>query len=45
MTPYDIKPSPNPRIEANLEFFLTDSKNMDPPIQTEVHSNIINKFN
>ena len=25
MTPYDIKPSENPRIEVNLEFFLTDS--------------------
>ena len=22
MTPYDIKPSPNPRIEVNLQFFL-----------------------
>lgn len=25
MTPYEIKPSPNPRLEVNLEFFLTDS--------------------
>jgi hypothetical protein len=24
MTPYDIKPSPNPRIEPNLNFFLKD---------------------
>ncbi len=30
MTPYDIKPSPNPKIEANLQFFLTDSKNLPP---------------
>lgn len=28
MTPYSIKPSPNPRIEVNLEFFLTDAKNI-----------------
>ncbi len=27
MTPYDIKPSQNPRIEPNLNFFLKDSKN------------------
>ena len=27
MTPYDIKPSPNPRIEVNLDFFLTDHNN------------------
>ena len=27
MTPYDIKPSPNPRIDANLQFFLTDPNN------------------
>jgi hypothetical protein len=27
MTPYEIKPSANPRIEVNLEFFLTDSAN------------------
>ena len=25
MTPYEIKPSANPRIQVNLEFFLTDS--------------------
>lgn len=36
MTPYDIKPSPNPRIEANLDFFLTDSKDIDPPLSNEV---------
>lgn len=28
MTPYEIKPSPNPRIEVNLEFFLTDHNNL-----------------
>ena len=27
MTPYDIKPSANPKIEVNLDFFLTDHKN------------------
>jgi hypothetical protein len=27
MTPYEIKPSANPRIQVNLEFFLTDSAN------------------
>jgi hypothetical protein len=27
MTPYEIKPSPNPRIEPNLNFFLKDSQN------------------
>lgn len=32
MTPYDIKPSPNPRIEVNLQFFLTDSNNQPPKI-------------
>ena len=42
MTPYDIKPSPNPRIEANLEFFLTDSKSIDPPISNDVF--ILNFF-
>ncbi len=30
MTPYDIKPSPNPRIEPNLNFFLKDSQNEKP---------------
>jgi len=27
MTPYELKPYPNPRIEANLQFFLIDSSN------------------
>lgn len=31
MTPYDIKPSPNPRIDVNLEFFLTDHNNLIKP--------------
>lgn len=31
MTPYEIKPSPNPRIEVNLEFFLTDHNNLIVP--------------
>ena len=40
MTPYDIrvnlsilypKPSPNPRIEVNLEFFLTDHNTLIKP--------------
>lgn len=35
MAPYDIKPSPNPRIDVNLEFFLTDNINTIPPIQAE----------
>jgi hypothetical protein len=26
MTPYDIKATPNPKIEANLHFFLKDPK-------------------
>ena len=30
MTPYDIKPSPNPKIEINLEFFLSDATNIPP---------------
>lgn len=33
MTPYDIKPSTNPRIEVNLDFFLTDHKNTIKPEQ------------
>ncbi len=27
MTPYDIKATPNPKIQANLHFFLKDPKN------------------
>lgn len=36
MAPYDIKPSPNPRIDVNLEFFLTDNINTIPPTATEI---------
>ena len=36
MTPYDIKPSPNPRIDVNLEFFLTDNKNTIEPNKATV---------
>lgn len=35
VSPYDIKPSPNPRIDVNLTFFLTDANNVPPP-QTNV---------
>ena len=34
-SPYDIKPSPNPRIDVNLTFFLTDANNVRPP-QTHI---------
>jgi len=27
MAPYDIKPTPNPKIQPNLHFFLKDPKN------------------
>lgn len=30
MTPYELKPEPNPRIEANLQFFLNDNNNQAP---------------
>ena len=36
MAPYDIKPSPNPRIDVNLEFFLTDNINTIPPTAAEI---------
>lgn len=36
MTPYHIQPSPNPRIEVNLEFFLTDHNNLIVPEQTTI---------
>ena len=36
MTPYEIKPSPNPKIDVNLEFFLTDNKNNIEPNKTNV---------
>lgn len=35
MTPYDIKPSPNPKIEPNLDFFLTDHQNLTKPESTD----------
>ena len=31
VSPYDIRPSGNPRIDVNLNFFLTDSTNIKPP--------------
>lgn len=31
MAPYDIKPSPNPKIEPNLHFFLKDPNAQPPP--------------
>ena len=31
MAPYDIKPTPNPKIQANLHFFLKDPKNEKEP--------------
>jgi hypothetical protein len=36
MTPYDIRPSPNPRIEVNLDFFLTDSANNVEVVKTDM---------
>lgn len=34
-SPYDIKPSANPRIDVNLTFFLTDANNVKAP-HTEI---------
>lgn len=34
VSPYEIKPSPNPRIDVNLTFFLTDANNVPPPQTT-----------
>lgn len=31
MAPYDIKPTPNPKIEPNLHFFLKDPNSQPPP--------------
>ncbi|CAM6006531.1 unnamed protein product [Sphagnum balticum] len=31
MAPYDIKPTPNPRIDPNLHFFLNDPHAQPPP--------------
>jgi radial spoke head protein 3 len=31
MAPYDIKPTPNPKIEPNLHFFLKDPNAQPPP--------------
>jgi len=41
MSPYDIKPSPAPKVHANLTFFLTDSTDVKAPqtnieIQTDI---------
>jgi len=35
ITPYEIKPSPNPLIDVNLEFFLTDHNNLIVPNKTD----------
>jgi len=35
MSPYNIKPSPQPKVSANLTFFLTDATDVKPP-QTNV---------
>jgi len=35
ISPYDIRPSANPKVPANLEFFLTDSTDIKPP-QTNI---------
>jgi len=35
ISPYEIKPSANPKVPANLEFFLTDSTDIKPP-QTNI---------
>lgn len=48
MTPYDIKPTPNPRIEVNLQFFLQDPNNLPPKtniveIQTDKFEEIVNE--
>lgn len=40
MTPYDIKPSPNPRIEVNLAFFLTESKDKQKKPHAEIATQI-----
>jgi hypothetical protein len=29
MNPYDIRPLPNPRIQAKLDYFLTDQNNKE----------------
>lgn len=31
MSPYDIKPTPNPKIDPNLHFFLKDPHSQPPP--------------
>jgi len=41
VSPYDIKPSANPKVNVNLTFFLTDSTDTKPPqtnidVQTDV---------
>ena len=44
MSPFDIKPTPNPRIPINLSFFLTDQNTVKPKLknviaQTDVFNN------
>lgn len=36
MSPFDIKPTPNPRIPINLSFFLTDQDNRKPKVKNVV---------
>lgn len=36
MTPYEIRPSAQPKIDIKLDFFLTDNKNEIPAVQTTV---------
>lgn len=35
MAPYDIKPTPNPKIQPNLHFFLKDP-NAKPPTEASI---------
>ena len=48
MSPFDIKPTPNPRIPINLSFFLTDQNTTKPKLknvvaQTDQFNNKITK--
>jgi hypothetical protein len=36
MSPFDIKPTPNPRIPINLSFFLTDQDTRKPKLKNVV---------
>ncbi len=41
MSPYNIKPSPKPKVSANLTFFLTDATDVRPPqTNTEIQTDI-----